>query len=116
VTELSDWNGTLRLERRWTSLAGTGGNALTEGNKPFTIAIDGIAVGTLAPKETVEVAVGPGHHTLRLIQSRRVSPERTFDVAQDEVVKFYCHGPRYGSPQLLAALVKPDLWTSLRRE
>jgi hypothetical protein len=113
---LQSGDGTLRLERRWTSLAGTGGNALAGGNKPFTIAIDGIAVGTLAPKETVEVAVEPGHHTLRLIESRRVSPERTFDVAQDEVVSFYCHGPRYGWPQLLAALVKPDLWISLRRK
>ena len=109
-------DGTLRLERRWTSLAGTGGNALAGGNKPFAIAIDGIAVGTLAPKETVDVAVEPGHHTLRLSQGRHLSPERSFDVAQDEVVSFYCHGPRYGWPQLLAALVKPDLWISLRRE
>lgn len=49
--------GTLRLERRWTSLAGTGGNALAGGNKSFT---------------------------------------------------------RYGWPQLLAALVKTDLWITLR--
>jgi hypothetical protein len=109
-------DGTLKLERRWTSLAGTGGNALAGGNKPMTIAIDGTAVGTLAPKETVEVAVAPGHHTLRLEQGRHRSPERSFDVAPDEVVSFYCHGPRYGWPQLLAALVKPDLWISLRRE
>jgi hypothetical protein len=109
-------DGTLRLERRWTSLAGTGGNALAGGNKPITIAIDGIAVGALAPKETVEVAVEPGHHTLRLSQGRHLSRERSFDVAQDEVVSFYCHGPRYGWPQLLAALFKPDLWISLRRE
>jgi hypothetical protein len=113
---LQSGDGTLRLERRWTSLAGTGGNALAGGNKPFTIAIDGIAVGTLAPNETVEVAVVPGHHTLRLSQGRHLSPERSFDVAQNEVVSLYCHGPRYGWPQLLAALVKPDLWISLRRE
>jgi hypothetical protein len=50
-------DGTLRLERRWTALAGTGGAALGGANKPMTIAIDGIAVGALAPKETVEVAV-----------------------------------------------------------
>ncbi|HUZ68609.1 MAG TPA: hypothetical protein VMU65_02760 [Candidatus Saccharimonadales bacterium] len=111
----SSSDGTLRLERRWTSLAGTGGNALAGGNKPFTIAIDGVAVGTLAPKETVDVAVEPGHHTLRLSQGRHLSPERSFDVAQDEVVSFYCHGPRYGWPQLLAALVKPDVWITLRQ-
>jgi hypothetical protein len=28
----------------------------------------------------------------------------------EEVVSFYFHGPRYGWPQLLAALVKNDLW------
>jgi hypothetical protein len=30
----------------------------------------------------------------------------------EELVSFYCHGPRYGWPQLLAALVKNDLWIS----
>jgi hypothetical protein len=45
-----------------------------------------------------------------------VSPERSFDVAEDEVVSFYRHGPRYGWPQLLAALVKNGLWIALRRE
>jgi hypothetical protein len=29
---------------------------------------------------------------------------------REEVVSFYCHGPRYGWRQLLAALVKSDLW------
>jgi hypothetical protein len=108
-------DGTLTLERRWTFLdqrttLGVGGN------EPWAIAIDGTAVGAVAGKETVEVAVEPGHHTLRLGQRRHLSPERSFDVAQDEVVSFYCHGPRYGWPQLLAALVKSDLWITLRRE
>ena len=108
-------DGTLRLERRWTGLSGTGGNALVGGTKPLSIVVDGIAVGAVEPKETVEVAVEPGHHTLRLTQGRHMSPERSFDVAEGEVVNFYCHGPRYGWPQLLATLVKPDLWISLQR-
>jgi hypothetical protein len=112
---LQGGDGALRLERRWTSLAGTGGNALAGGTKPFTIAIDGSAVGTLAPNETVEVAVKPGHHTVRLSQGRHLSPERSLDVAPNEVVSFYCHGPRYGWPQFLAALFKPDLWITLKR-
>jgi hypothetical protein len=41
--------------------------------------------------------------------------ERSFDVAEDEVVGFSCNGPRFW-PQLLAAMVKPDLWITLRRE
>jgi hypothetical protein len=28
----------------------------------------------------------------------------------EEVVSLNCHGPRYGWPQLLAALVKSDRW------
>ncbi len=114
--EGSPSDGTVRLERKWTSLAGTGGNALVGGNKPMTIAIDGIAVGEIEPRETVDVAVAPGHHTLQLKQGRHRSPERSFDVSAQETVNFYCHGPRYGWPQLLAALVKPDLWISLKRQ
>jgi hypothetical protein len=38
-----------------------------------------------------------------------------FEVAQDEVVGFSCHGPRVGVV-LLAALVKPELWIALTRE
>ncbi|MGP8161391.1 MAG: hypothetical protein ACLQGJ_09270 [Candidatus Dormibacteria bacterium] len=109
-------DGTLRLERRWTALGGTGGAALAGASKPFTIAIDGTAVGAVGPQETVEVAVEPGRHTLQLGLGRHQSPERSFEVAQDEVVSFYCHGPRYGWPQLLAALVKSDLWITLHRE
>jgi hypothetical protein len=57
-------DGTLRLERRWTALAGTGGALLSGANETWTTAIDGIAVGAVAPKKTVEVAVEAGHHTL----------------------------------------------------
>jgi hypothetical protein len=113
-TEGSPSDGTLRLERRWTALVG--GSALVGGNKPMTITIDGIAVGEVEPRETVDVAVAPGHHTLQLKQGRHRSPERSFDVAAQEVVGFYCRGPRYGWPQFVAALVKPDLWISLKRE
>ena len=80
----------------------------------WDIAIDGIVVGSIANKETVEVAVAPGHHTLRLGSGRHRSPERSADVAQGEVVGFRCYGPRFW-PQLLAALVKNDLWITLRR-
>jgi hypothetical protein len=109
VTEHSGWNGG---GPPWPEP----GAALAGANKPFTIAIDGTVAGSIAPKETVEVAVEPGHRTPRLGQGRHLSRERSFDVAQDEVVSFYCHGPRYGWPQILAALVKPDLWITLRRE
>ena len=84
-------------------------------SEQWNIAIDGIVVGSIADKETVEVAVEPGHHTFRLESGRHRSAERSFDVASGEVVTFSCNGPRIW-PLLLAALVKPDLWISLRRE
>ena len=81
-------DGTLRLERQWTALTGTGGAALAGANEPWTIAIDGTAVGALAPKETVEVAVAPG---IELFAARLLAAphlERSFDIAQDEAAGF----------------------------
>jgi hypothetical protein len=102
-------DATLRLGRTWS---GIGIGAQSE---PWNIAIDGIVVGSIANKETVEVSVEPGHHTLRLGSGRHRSAARSFDVAEDEVVGFRCHGPRIW-PMLVAALVSPDLWISLRPE
>src|ERR1019366_26262 len=53
-------DATVRLVRAWS---GIGIGARSE---QWNIAIDGIVVGTIANKETVEVDVAPGHHTLRL--------------------------------------------------
>ena len=97
----------VRLVRTW------GGIGIGAQNEQWNIAIDGIVVGSIANKETVEVAVEPGHHTLRLGSGRHRSAERSLDVAQGEVAGFSCHGPRFW-PLLLAALVNPDLWISLR--
>jgi hypothetical protein len=92
-------------------------NAISLGGQreQWDIAIDGIVVGSVATGETVEVAVKPGRHAFRLGAGRHRSTERSFDVAPGEVVAFSCNAPRFW-PQLLAALVKPDLWISLRRE
>jgi hypothetical protein len=102
-------DATVRLVRTWS---GIGIGAQSE---QWNIAIDGIVVGALANKETVEVAVEPGHHTLRLGSGRHRSAERSLEVAQDEVAGFSCHGPRFW-PMLVAALINPDLWISLRPE
>jgi hypothetical protein len=102
-------DATVRLVRTWS---GIGIGAQSE---QWNIAIDGVVVGSIANKETVEVAVALGHHTLRLGSGRHRSAERSFDVAEDEVVGFRCYGPRFW-PMLVAALINPDLWISLRRE
>jgi hypothetical protein len=101
-------DGTVRLVRMRTGIIGAP-------NEEWDIAIDGIVVGSIANNETVEVAVEPGHHTLRLGSARHRSAEPSFDVAREEVVGFSCHGPRYW-PLLLAALVNPKLWISLTRD
>jgi hypothetical protein len=102
-------DATVRLVRTW------GGIGIGAQNEQWNIAIDGIVVGSIANKETVEVAVEPGHHTLRLGSGRHRSAERSLDVAQDEVAGFSCHGPRFW-PMLVAALINPDLWISLGPE
>ena len=99
---------TVRLSRMWSGLGiGLQGEI-------WAIVLDGTIVGRIANQETVEVAVRPGRHRLRLGEGRHVSPERSFDIAEDEVVSFRCHGPRFW-PQLIAAAVVPNLWISLSR-
>jgi hypothetical protein len=46
----------VRLVRTW------GGIGIGAQNEQWNIAIDGIVVGSIANKETVEVAMEPGHH------------------------------------------------------
>jgi hypothetical protein len=100
--------GTLRLERVRSGM-GIGGQL-----EDWQIEVDGTQIGTLANREVVEVAVVPGRHTVRLRSGRYCSPERTFEVAENETADFTCHGPQYWPP-LLASLVKPDLWLSLHQ-
>jgi hypothetical protein len=103
---------TLRLSRGY---AGNPISGLLSGkNERWNIALDGRVVGQLAYEETVEVSVVPGHHSLRLGQGRHLSPRRSFDVADGEVVSYRCHGPRF-PPVFLAGAIKPDLWIALKR-
>lgn len=104
-------DATLRLTRTGIGI-GLGGQFVTREEWPITI--DSTVVGAIANAETVEIAVTPGHHTVRLGRGRHRSPQRAFDVHEDEVVSFRCHGPMI-LPVFAAAFVKPDLWISLRR-
>jgi hypothetical protein len=98
---------TLQLTRTWA--------ALTDRGK-WQILIDGTAAGSIDRKETVELPVEPGHHTLRVKRSERFgSPERSLDASDEQEIRFFCHGARYW-PLMLAAIIKPDLWVTLRRE
>jgi hypothetical protein len=98
----------LRLSRQWGSYAVRG--------KSWQVIVDGEAVGSIGHRQTIELPVDPGEHTLRVKASERyISRERRFEAVDEQVVNFRCHGP-VALPMLLAALVKPDLWVTLRQE
>jgi hypothetical protein len=97
--------GTLRVSRNW---------ALVDSSQRWPIKIDGAGVGSIGSRQTVELPVEPGHHVLGLGSNRHVK-ERSFEAADGQVVSFRCRAPLIW-PVLLAALVKPDLWISLRQE
>jgi hypothetical protein len=81
----------------------------------FEIFVDGNSAGSFERHETVETPVEPGHHIVRIRVGRYSSPDRSFDVADDEVVNFRVHGAMMW-PRYVASLVKPDLAISLKRE
>jgi hypothetical protein len=103
---------TLRLSRTWAGNPISG--VLSGRNEEWNIALDGKVVGAIAYQETVEVAMAPGHHTLRLGQGRHISQQGSFEVADHEAVSYQCNGPRFW-PRMLAAQFRPDLWITLRR-
>jgi hypothetical protein len=80
-----------------------------------SVELDGTPIGSIGHGETVEVPVEPGHHTVRLRSQRHSSPERSFDAADGQMVSFSCRAAVFW-PQYVAALIKPDLWISLKQE
>ena len=107
LKELGTMSATLKLTRH------LGGMAYT--SQKWPIAIDGNIVESIGQSQTVELSIEPGHHTLRLGSKRHLSPERTFQVADGEVVNFRCRG-KYGLGAYIIALIKPDFWIWLNQE
>ena len=98
----------LRLSRQWGSYAVRG--------KSWQVIVDGEAVGSIGHRQTIELPVDPGEHTLRVKASERyISRERRFEAIDEQVVNFRCHGP-VALPMLLVSLIKPDLWITLKQE
>lgn len=98
---------TLRLTRR--------ARGIELRRRPFEISLDGKTAGRLAPGETAQLPLEPGHHTVRLRAGRYRSPERTFDAADGETVEFRCYAVRLWVTYV-ASLVSPDHGITLRRE
>jgi hypothetical protein len=98
----------LRLSRQW-------GSYLVRG-KAWQVIIDGTAVGSIEHRQTIELRVEPGEHTLRVKASERyISRERRFEAVDGQAANFRCHGP-VALPMLLVSLVRPDLWITLKQE
>lgn len=99
---------TLQLSRTW--------GGLTDRSGDWEVVVDGAEAVPLAKRETVEIPVEPGRHTVRVQSSARfLSRERSFEVSDEDVVSFRCHSQRYW-PMMIASLIKPNLWISLRQE
>lgn len=83
---------------------------------PYEIQSDGERVGSIIKtRDTLEIPVEPGHHSIRIRSGRYSSQERSFDVGDGEVVSFRTHGPLVW-PLYVAAMIKPDRGISLKRE
>lgn len=87
---------------------------LVDRKRDWQIEIDGDLVGSIASQRTVELSVEPGPHTLHVSSHRHFSPQRSFEAADGQVVSFWCRAAR-AWPMYLAALIKPDLWISLKQ-
>ena len=82
---------------------------------PFDICLDGTGVGAIDWKETIEMAIEPGHHALRLRAGRYRSRGHEFDVADGEVAAFRCHGALIW-PLYVASIVVPELAIQVHRD
>lgn len=81
----------------------------------FTIEVDGVRVGSIEWHETKEVPIEPGHHTLQLLAGRYRSRPHAFDVRDESVASFRCHGAMMW-PRWVVSTLKPDLAISLTPE
>jgi len=86
-------SATLRLRREgfgWELRRGT-----------FDILVDGRSVGSLEWRETVEVPVDPGRHTLRIRAGRYSSRDHSLEVANGEMINFrvFCRSRGSDSPR-----------------
>ena len=82
----------------------------------WQVIVDGTVAGSIARQETVEVPVEPGSHTLRIKKSRRFLSPSGPSRPPTRRSSASTAGPAMFWPVLLAALVKPDLWISLKQE
>jgi hypothetical protein len=81
----------------------------------FDVLVDGQNMGSLNFHDTIEEAIPPGQHALRIQAERYSSRDENFDAEDGETVSFRCHGAMVW-PRWLVSFAKPDLAIALRRE
>jgi hypothetical protein len=81
----------------------------------FEVMADGKNVGSIDLHETVTTALEPGRHTLQIQKGRYTSKTHAFEVADEQLVNFRCHGANIW-PRYVASIAKPDLAISLVQE
>jgi len=82
----------------------------------FDVLVDGKRVGSIeSDGDITETPVAPGCHTLQVREIRYSSRELSFQVSNDQVFSFRCHGRRI-QPIFLASLVVPRWALKLRPE
>ena len=89
-------HGRLRMGEATIRLSRAASYSPLLGMESYDIAVDGTTVGVIKAGESVEIAVTPGRHSLRL-RGRNRSPLRALEVGDGEVVRYRCHGPRGGA-------------------
>jgi hypothetical protein len=83
--------------------------------RAYDVVIDGERVGSVEMNGTIERALEPGRHTLRVRDGRKSSSTVTFEAAESEIVSFRCTGKRF-LPIFLASFVLPGLALKLVRD
>lgn len=81
----------------------------------FDVEIDGVRVGSIEWHETKEFAIEPGHRTVQLRAGRYSSRRQDFDVRDESIAAFRCHGAMVW-PRWVASALKPHIAISLARE
>lgn len=81
----------------------------------FQVVLDGNDVASIEGKQTIEVPIELGRHTLQVTAGRYTSRRLAFDTGGGEVVNFRCWGGRVW-PVYVAAILKPDLALTLKSE
>jgi hypothetical protein len=80
----------------------------------FEVLVDGNSVGSIDRNDTIEVAVEPGRHTVRVTAGRYSSRDRSFEAGDGDTIMFRVHGAMLW-PRWLVSMFKPDLAISLKQ-